>query len=67
MAERDDAAAANAQDSADIVARLKPGVTLEQARTSMRALSMQVTAEDFRGPHSALIIPLREELAGNTT
>ncbi len=51
---------------AHIVARLKPGVTLEQARTSMRALSMQVTAKDFRGPHSALIIPLREELAGNT-
>ncbi len=51
---------------AHIVARLKPGVTLEQARTSMRALSMQVTAKDFRGPHSAKIIPLREELAGNT-
>lgn len=32
----------------------------------MRALSMQVTAKDFRGPHSALVVPLREELAGNT-
>jgi hypothetical protein len=51
---------------ANIVARLKPEVTLEQAKTSMRALSLQVTAKDFRGPHSALIIPLREELAGNT-
>jgi predicted permease len=49
-----------------IVARLKPGVTLEHARTSMQALSMEVTAKDFRGPHSALIIPLREELAGRT-
>jgi putative ABC transport system permease protein len=49
-----------------IVARLKPGATLEQAAASMRALSMQVTAKDFRGPHSALIIPLREELAGRT-
>jgi len=41
-------------------------VTLERARTSLRALSMQVTAKDFRGPHSALLIPLREELAGKT-
>jgi predicted permease len=49
-----------------IVARLKPGVTLEQATASMRALSMQVTAKDFRGPHSAVITPLREELAGKT-
>ena len=35
---------------AQIVARLKPGVTLEQARQSMAALSLQVTAKDFRGP-----------------
>jgi putative ABC transport system permease protein len=49
-----------------IVARLKPGVTLGQASASMRALTMQVTAKDFRGPHSAVIIPLREELAGKT-
>ncbi len=27
---------------------------------------MQVTAKDFRGPHSVLAIPLREELAGKT-
>src|SRR5205823_6300471 len=32
-----------------IVARLKPGVTLEQARQAMAALSLQVTAKDFRG------------------
>lgn len=49
-----------------IVARLKPGVSLERASASMRALTMQVTAQDFRGPHSALITPLREELAGKT-
>jgi predicted permease len=49
-----------------IVARLKPGITLEQATASMRALTMQVTAKDFRGPHSAVITPLREELAGKT-
>ena len=51
---------------AQIVARLKPGVTLEHARQSMAALSLQVTAKDFRGPHSVFVIPLREEIAGKT-
>jgi putative ABC transport system permease protein len=51
---------------AQIVARLKPGMTLEHARESMAALSRQVTAKDFRGPHSVVVIPLREELAGKT-
>jgi predicted permease len=51
---------------AQIVARLKPGVTLEYARQSMAALSLQVTAKDFRGPHSVTVIPLREEIAGKT-
>ena len=49
-----------------IVARLKPGVTLEQAQKSMEALSLQVTAKDFRGPHRVLVTPLREEIAGKT-
>ena len=49
-----------------IVARLKPGVTLERARQSMTALSLQVTANDFRGPHSVFVNPLREEIAGRT-
>ncbi len=49
-----------------IVARLKPGITLEQARKAMSALSLQVTAKDFRGPHSVLVNPLREEIAGRT-
>jgi predicted permease len=51
---------------AEIVARLKPGVTLEQARQSMAALSLQVTAKDFRGPHPVTVIPLRKEMAGKT-
>jgi putative ABC transport system permease protein len=51
---------------ANIVARLKPGVTLEQTRQSMAALSLQVTAKDFRGPHSVVVVPLREEIAGKT-
>ena len=51
---------------AQIVGRLKPGVTLEHARQSMAALSLQVTAKDFRGPHSVFVVPLREEIAGGT-
>ena len=51
---------------AQIVARLKPGVRLEHARQSMATLSLQVTARDFRGPHSVTVIPLREEMAGKT-
>jgi predicted permease len=51
---------------ADIVARLKPGMTLERAQASMAALSRQVTADDFRGPHSVALAPLREEMAGKT-
>jgi putative ABC transport system permease protein len=50
---------------AQIVARLKPGVTLQHARQSLAALSLQVTANDFRGPHSVTVIPLRDEMAGN--
>ena len=53
--------------SAQVVARLKPGVGLERARQSMAALSLQVTAkQDFRGPHPVTVIPLREEMAGKT-
>jgi predicted permease len=52
--------------SAQVVARLKPGVTLEQARDAMSALSQQVTAKDSRGPHSTVVTPLREEMAGKT-
>jgi putative ABC transport system permease protein len=49
---------------AEVVARLEPGVALEQARASMAALSRQLTAKDFRGPHSVIVTPVREELAG---
>jgi putative ABC transport system permease protein len=52
--------------NSQIVARLKPGITLEHARQSMAALSLQITAKDFRGPHSVLVNPLREEIAGKT-
>lgn len=48
------------------IARLKPGATLERAKASMAALSLQVTAKDFRGPHSVMVTPLREDMAGKT-
>jgi predicted permease len=56
----------NSWHNAHIVARLKPDVTLEHARRSMHALSLQITAKDFRGPHSVRLVPLREEMAGRT-
>ena len=49
-----------------VVARLKPGVTLERAKESMAALSLQVTAKDFRGPHPVIVAPFREDMAGKT-
>src|SRR5262249_15738204 len=51
---------------AHVIARLKLDVTVEQARESMVALSRQVTAMDFRGPHGVLVNPLREEMTGKT-
>ena len=51
---------------AQIVARLKSGVTIEHAQQSMAALSLQVTAKNFRGPRSVIVAPLRAEIAGKT-
>ena len=48
------------------VARLKPGVTLDQAREAMAALSLRVSAQNVRIPRRAVVSPLREELAGKT-
>jgi predicted permease len=48
------------------VARLKPGVTLQQAREAMAALSLRVSAEHVKPARSAAVTPLREELAGKT-
>jgi putative ABC transport system permease protein len=48
------------------VARLKPGVTLQQARESMAALSLRVSAPHIKPPRGAVVTPLREELAGKT-
>ena len=49
------------------VARLKPGVSLQQARESMAALSLRLTKEQVPIPRSAAVSPLREELAGKTS
>jgi putative ABC transport system permease protein len=51
---------------AQIVARLKPGVTLEHAGKAMDTLSRQVTARAYTGPRSAIVVPLRAEIAGKT-
>ncbi len=48
------------------VARLKPGVTLEQAQKAMAALSLRVSAEHVNPARSAVVAPLRDELAGKT-
>jgi putative ABC transport system permease protein len=47
------------------VARLKAGVTLEQARVSMKNLSAAL-AREYPGEDEASVIPLRERLFGNT-
>jgi putative ABC transport system permease protein len=49
-----------------IVARLKAGVTREQAEQSMAALSLQLTAKSFPRPHRTIVTSLREDIAGNT-
>jgi len=50
----------------EVVARLKAGVTRGQADRSMAALSLQMTAKDFSGPHPTIVTSLREDLAGKT-
>ena len=47
------------------VARLKPGVTLQQAQESMAALNLRVTAH-LKPSRAAVVTPLRDELAGKT-
>ena len=47
------------------VARLKPGVTLQQAKESMATLNRRVTAH-LKPSRTAVVSPLREDLAGKT-
>lgn len=49
-----------------VVARLKTGVTPEQAEQSMAALSLQITAKTFPRPHRTIVTSLREDITGET-
>ena len=49
------------------VARLKAGVTLRQAQDAMAELNLRVSAAvDIKPARSAMVTPLRDELAGTT-
>jgi predicted permease len=52
--------------SLSVYARLKPGVTLEQARTDMDRVGAQLSQQypDTNSRHGAWVVPLREELTG---
>jgi putative ABC transport system permease protein len=50
----------------EVVARLKAGVTREQAERSMAALSLQLTAKAFPRPHRTIVTSLREDITGKT-
>jgi predicted permease len=50
----------------DCVARLKPGVTMQQAAESMAALNLRVSGARLKTPRRAVVSPLRDELAGKT-
>jgi putative ABC transport system permease protein len=48
------------------VARLKPGIGVRQADEAMAALNRRLSADHVKPPRSAVVTPLREELAGKT-
>src|SRR5215471_6127579 len=50
----------------EVVARLKAGVTREQAERSMATLSLQLTAKAFPRPHQTIVTSLREDITGKT-
>ena len=54
--------------SLNVVARLKPGITLERAREEMNAIArrLQVQYPDENARIGAVVVPLREDLLGNT-
>jgi putative ABC transport system permease protein len=53
--------------SISVVARLKPGVSLDQVRTEMNTIAAGLTAEfpDFDTGWKVRVLPLRDELAGD--
>jgi hypothetical protein len=52
----------------NVVARLKPGVTLERARRDMDAIAKRLQQQypDSNTHLGAVVIPLREDFAGDT-
>jgi len=59
--------AERAAPSNDIVARLKPGVSLSQADTELKAIAYQLEQEypDFRRGWSVKVVSLRQQLLGD--
>jgi predicted permease len=53
--------------STGVIARLKPGVTLEQARAEMKVIAARLARQypDSNGGHSAVVVPLREFIGGD--
>lgn len=51
----------------NVIARLKPGVTLEQARRDMSAVAATMSKEYRENQHiGATVVPMKEELVGKT-
>ncbi|HVX66846.1 MAG TPA: ABC transporter permease [Bryobacteraceae bacterium] len=50
-----------------VIARLKPGVSLQQARTEMKVIASRLAKQypDANGGNSATVTPLREYISGN--
>lgn len=53
--------------STGVIARLKPGVTLEQARAEMKVIAARLAKQypGANGGNTVLVIPLREFIGGN--
>ncbi|MBI1897567.1 MAG: ABC transporter permease, partial [Acidobacteria bacterium] len=53
--------------STGVIARLKPGVTLEQARAEMKVIAARLATQypDANGGNTALVVPLREFIGGD--
>ncbi|MBV9302822.1 MAG: ABC transporter permease [Acidobacteriaceae bacterium] len=54
--------------SYDVVARLRPGITVGEAQADMSRIAGQLEREypDTNGTHGAVVVPLRKELVGDT-
>jgi putative ABC transport system permease protein len=50
----------------NVVARLKPGVSVERARQEMNAIGKRLEAQFPNGPVGVVMVPLREDLLGKT-